>query len=79
MKKKKQQVAAAGAAKIEKEADDNAKLWKSFCALYFIFGAAFVFHIVDGKIKKEKKMEDIGSLSIVENLYHYLWTNVPGV
>ena len=36
--------------KIRKEADDNAKLWKSLCGLYFIFGAIFVFHIVDGKI-----------------------------
>ena len=30
--------------KIEKEAEDNSRLWKLFCFLYFVFGAAYLFN-----------------------------------
>lgn len=36
-------------------------------------------NMVNGKIKKEpKKLQDnIGSLSVVQNIYHYLWSKDP--
>ena len=36
--------------KISKEAEDNEKMWKTIWSLYFVFGGAIVFHVMDGKI-----------------------------